>query len=447
MFRVVVCAAGEHTCKVRFENDLEKVCFSTSLRVESHDLGVPLIESLPLLPAAQQENAQGSAKDTEDEDEEEENDFWDMLAGIEDGALPSDCNIEADEYEDVFGHQHEFLENLSGRSSSPTNNLWIDTPAAEVATAAAVAAAAAIGTIVPSSDPSSDPSSPIATAAVATTDAGPVENPDLNTGGYAMNGTSHVQKLRRWKQKIKEMQGTSVEIKSKNQILKWTIIEDVDPPMMHGPAERSNLGIQDFYFENMPRNEVFARMFFHLVWIGIDEQFVKLNAAINEHNESIRVSRQRIKIFSKSELIIGYALFVASARFYEKGIHLFDTEADVNSFFSPPSFSNYMKFHRFKVWKQFIVKVNEDKARERDGGPWWKFATAIDGFNDVRLNKITTSLWDILDESMSSFRPRTTATGALPNISFIFCKPDPLGTEFKCAACPVIGTMKCLEIQ
>jgi hypothetical protein len=93
--------------------------------------------------------------------------------------------------------------------------------------------------------------------------------------------------------------------------------------------------------------------------------------------------RQRINIFSKSELIVGYALFVAAAGFSEKGIHLFDTHADVDSFFPPPSFSNYMKFHRFKVWKQFIVKVNEDKARERDGEPWWKFATEIAGFNHV----------------------------------------------------------------
>jgi hypothetical protein len=44
MFGVVVCAAGEHNYKVRFENDLEKVFFLTSLRVESHNLGVPLIK-------------------------------------------------------------------------------------------------------------------------------------------------------------------------------------------------------------------------------------------------------------------------------------------------------------------------------------------------------------------------------------------------------------------
>jgi hypothetical protein len=60
----------------------------------------------------------------------------------------------------------------------------------------------------------------------AATDAGPVENPvenpGLNTrgGADATDGASHVQKLRHWKQKIKEMQGTSVEMKSKNQMVK-----------------------------------------------------------------------------------------------------------------------------------------------------------------------------------------------------------------------------------
>jgi hypothetical protein len=81
----------------------------------------------------------------------------------------------------------------------------------------------------------------------------------------------------------------------------------------------------------------------------INEQLVKLNAAIDDYNEDIPVSRQRIKIFSKSELIVRYALFVANAGFSEKGIHLYDTQADVDSCFPPPSFINYMKFHRFKV--------------------------------------------------------------------------------------------------
>jgi hypothetical protein len=57
IFGVVVCAAGEHKYNVRFENDTEQVCFSTSLRVESHDIGVNLEEVMPSLPMAQQEEA------------------------------------------------------------------------------------------------------------------------------------------------------------------------------------------------------------------------------------------------------------------------------------------------------------------------------------------------------------------------------------------------------
>jgi hypothetical protein len=252
------------------------------------------------------------------------------------------------------------------------------------------------------------------------------------------------RKLRTCKERLCK---SSRRIKSKNQVVKWTVIEDVDPTISHGPPERQNLGIQDFDYNNIPRDEVFARMFFLLMWIGIDEQLIKFNAAIDEHNDSLPVSRQKIKRFSESEIIVRYALFVAAAGFSEKGIHLFNTEDNVESFFPPPSFSTYMKLYCFKLWKQFIVKVNEDGARKRDGDPWCQFTTVIDEFNDVRLNKITTSLWDILDASISSYRPRATATGSLPNISFIFRKLEPLGTEFKCAACPIIGTMKCLKIQ
>jgi hypothetical protein len=109
------------------------------------------------------------------------------------------------------------------------------------------------------------------------------------------------------------MQGTSVEIKSKNQVVKWTVIENVNPPISHGPPERQNLGIQDFDYNNIPLDEVCARMFFHLMWIGICEQLIKFNDAIDKHNESLLVSRQKIKIFSKSEIIVGYVIFVAAA--------------------------------------------------------------------------------------------------------------------------------------
>jgi hypothetical protein len=120
------------------------VCFSTSLIVESHDIGVPLEEVMPSVPMAQQEESQGGVEDAEEE--EEENDFLDILTGVDDDALPADCNIENDQYDDLFRHHEEYLENLRGRSSSLTNNLWLNTPAASSA-AATVANAATTATL------------------------------------------------------------------------------------------------------------------------------------------------------------------------------------------------------------------------------------------------------------------------------------------------------------
>ncbi len=115
--------------------------------------------------------------------------------------------------------------------------------------------------------------------------------------------------------------------------------------------------------------------------------------------------------------------------------------------FSPhPNFDQYMSLHRFKKFRHWFPSVNIDKNRE-GADPWYPFIGGIDEFNKIRREKISGSTWISIDESMSSWKPRTTATGGLPNISFIMRKPKPLGTEFKSTACSITGVMRCLEIQ
>ena len=53
----------------------------------------------------------------------------------------------------------------------------------------------------------------------------------------------------------------------------------------------------------------------------------------------------------------------------------------------------------------------------------------------------------LLDESMSSHRPRKTATSGLPNMSFILRKPEPLGIELKRVCCAKTGVMTYMEIM
>jgi len=100
----------------------------------------------------------------------------------------------------------------------------------------------------------------------------------------------------------------------------------------------------------------------------------------------------------------------------------------------------------------------------KDTNEWWRFQSAVDEFNEIHRTRILSGFWMIVDETMSAYRPRTSATGKLPNISYIFRKPEPLGkffpalpicfsiishslvgccvvpgTEFKSACCPITG--------
>jgi hypothetical protein len=48
----------------------------------------------------------------------------------------------------------------------------------------------------------------------------------------------------------------------------------------------------------------------------------------------------------------------------------------------------------------------------------------------IHNTKFTCSPWICDDEIMCSWRPKTTALGGLPNISFVVQKPEPLGKLF-----------------
>jgi Transposase IS4 len=61
---------------------------------------------------------------------------------------------------------------------------------------------------------------------------------------------------------------------------------------------------------------------------------------------------------------------------------------------------------------------------------WDVFLPVLDGFNNKRKDLFQVILL-VLDESMSGWRPKTSKTGGLPNISFEPRKPVPLGTMFR----------------
>lgn len=184
--------------------------------------------------------------------------------------------------------------------------------------------------------------------------------------------------------------------------------------------------------------------------------FVNWRQKVELFNAAYKKSGTKGRLFTRQEFLVALGLLIAAAEFSHNGKDLFkrgdQKKIDCNdkenwdSLVSHPSFDNHMSYSRFKEFRRFLPEIWVNEAA-KDEDPWYKFSSAIDDFNDIRRTSITTSRWKVADESMSAWRPRTTALGGLPNISFVVRKPEPLGTEFKTCACPITGIMTMMEIQ
>ena len=134
---------------------------------------------------------------------------------------------------------------------------------------------------------------------------------------------------------------------------------------------------------------------------------------------------------------------------------------------------------RFKEYWKLIPFIWASKERQEQGDPWWMFSLEVDEFNESHREIDKTSKWKTEDELMSSWCPRKTKLGGLPNISYLIRKLEPLGksllllfaifftfiimltefmlfitlcfttigTKFKDIACCKLGCILALEIQ
>jgi len=65
-----------------------------------------------------------------------------------------------------------------------------------------------------------------------------------------------------------------------------------------------------------------------------------------------------------------------------------------------------------------------------DQVPWESFLPFVEAFNQCRRELLQT-VYLLMDESMSAWRPKTSQYGGLPNLTYEPRKPKPLGTMFK----------------
>eukprot|EP00873_Tetraselmis_striata_P019334 jgi/Tetstr1/439598/TSEL_028022.t1 len=106
----------------------------------------------------------------------------------------------------------------------------------------------------------------------------------------------------------------------------------------------------------------------------------------------------------------------------------------------------YMPLHRFKYIRSLIKNAKADLDSTMSE-PWAWFRRAATEFNANRATILNAGIFATMDESMSAYQPRPTKLGGLPNLSFIYRKPEPLGTEMKTVCDCDTGVMTYIEIQ
>ena len=139
-----------------------------------------------------------------------------------------------------------------------------------------------------------------------------------------------------------------------------------------------------------------------------------------EKEEELKLSgnnRQRRLIWEKVDLYEVYGSFFMYCLLFYFKIKLTP--------FSSHQISG-ISLTRGKQFRRFWTQGFESEA-DKNTDEWCRAKLIFDGFNTAYKN-IAASFFKVGDESMSAIRFRTTAKGNLPHLSYIFRKPDPLGT-------------------
>lgn len=233
---------------------------------------------------------------------------------------------------------------------------------------------------------------------------------------------------------IRALLGQEVIIKHKNGTMKWEVIDSWEGSPAPRTTTRAQAGLKSFKAHEYEKDVVIAELFLHLTFADWRVIFGKLNDAVAVHNNNSS-NKRKVRLFTDIEFLTGLGLLIGAAEFGSRGVNLWregdqshaGDEEHWDSMVPHPQFDNNMKFYRFKDLRHFLPLVFHSAELKELGDPWWQFEDAIIQFNNNRRQRVQASPWLVVDESMSAWRPRTTATGGLPNISFIIRKPEPLG--------------------
>jgi hypothetical protein len=275
----------------------------------------------------------------------------------------------------------------------------------------------------------------------------------------------HTILLTLYKRQKESLLGREVNVKGPGQLnTTWTVVPDIKAEDVQPLKEfERDIGIRGFEFgpsgrtvrDKRGKNSRinFMDLFRHL-WPGDEnDQLKKINEKLKlECIQRETGSRQvKYKPITLREYYTFFGLLIANRTISDKqGEVMWSTKVEEETrlrstvtAFDPTKYMSLKRFHQIKRVFPFIFA---DEDRKQNDDPWWQIASAFHQFNENRQLTLAGSNISPMDESMSAFRPRTTATGNLPHLSFVLRKPENLGTEIKNSVCGKTQIMRYISL-
>ena len=127
-------------------------------------------------------------------------------------------------------------------------------------------------------------------------------------------------------------------------------------------------------------------------------------------------------------------LLVAATLEVDNGVENLWKRGDTDGWKTHANFGQFIPKNYFKAFLSGFPWLWADKEKHWYTNPkhmpWEQILPFVDEYNKKR-NNLLRVLFLVLDESMSGFRPKTTKTGGLPNITHEPRKPVSLGTMLR----------------
>jgi hypothetical protein len=260
-----------------------------------------------------------------------------------------------------------------------------------------------------------------------------VHDPDGRMPGQLTTVATVQQELRTYsqrkeaaKEKIRQKIGEEVTIHQCNEQVVWKVVTE-----HHVEVERDtdDLGLIGNDLLAAVDNSTIGKIFLKLTFADWKEKVDCLNTAIEERNTENPKS-QRVRSFTESEFLVCLGLLIGAPEYGIKGPSLWQNGKGEDSawlsIMPHPNFDRFIPEYRFQHFREFFPFLFQDDT-VKDIDPWWQFSGAMKEFNNNRFRLVKGAKVKAIDESMCAYRPRTTSTSGLPNISFIKRKPEPLG--------------------